>query len=67
MKKLLFVGFVFGALALTSCKKDYVCTYNQNIAGMEVSGEVEYNDVKNKDKDEVEKACDTLNGTLKAK
>ena len=27
MKKLLFVGMVFGALALTSCKKDYKCTY----------------------------------------
>ncbi|HZH85672.1 MAG TPA: hypothetical protein VFD77_00050 [Brumimicrobium sp.] len=27
MKKVLFVGMVFGALALTSCKKEYQCAY----------------------------------------
>ena len=26
MKKLLLVAMIFGGLALTSCKKDYVCT-----------------------------------------
>ncbi|HTO35663.1 MAG TPA: hypothetical protein VL021_01645 [Brumimicrobium sp.] len=67
MKKLLFVGVVFGALALTSCKKDYVCTYSNSTGGVEVSGEVEYSDIKNKDKDEVEKACKALGGTLKTK
>ncbi|RFC53293.1 hypothetical protein [Brumimicrobium aurantiacum] len=29
MKKVLFVGIVFGSLALTSCKKDYTCTYGE--------------------------------------
>ncbi|HLV41713.1 MAG TPA: hypothetical protein VKY37_05500 [Brumimicrobium sp.] len=27
MKKVLFVGMAFGALALTSCKKEYKCEY----------------------------------------
>ena len=27
MKKVLFVAAVFGSLALTSCKKNYKCTY----------------------------------------
>jgi hypothetical protein len=27
MKKVLFVGMVFGALALTSCKKEYTCDF----------------------------------------
>lgn len=55
MKKVLFVGMVFGALALTSCKKDYKCT--TTVAGEE---NVERYDNLTKDEaEEQEKECES--------
>ena len=42
MKKVLFVGMVFGALALTSCKKEYTCEYTNG-------DKVTYNDKDHSD------------------
>ncbi|WP_107039675.1 hypothetical protein [Brumimicrobium mesophilum] len=55
MKKVLFVGMVFGALALTSCKKDYKCT--TEVAGVE---NVEtYKDLDKDEADEKKQECET--------
>ena len=44
--KNLFILTVFALIALTSCKKDYVCSYDD-----EFTPDVQYNDL---DKDEAE-------------
>ena len=63
MKKVLFVGMVFGALALTSCKKDYTCTLG--------SGDMkivqEYNDLNKDDADTAETQCEVVGGTWESK
>ncbi|HLV41714.1 MAG TPA: hypothetical protein VKY37_05505 [Brumimicrobium sp.] len=56
MKKVLFVGMVFGALALTSCKKDYTCTYKVPGSPDNV---VNYNDLKKGDAEDAKKACES--------
>lgn len=48
MKKVFLGALVFGALALTSCKKDYTCTIGEG----DTKVVKEYNDL---DKDEAEK------------
>ena len=55
MKKVLFVGMVFGALALTSCKKDYTCTYGSG----DTKVVTEFKDLKKSEADDAEKACTT--------
>lgn len=58
MKKIMFLGVVFGSLALTSCKKDYKCSYD--LGGVEVVDTFE-----NLDKDEAETKetqCEVLGG-----
>jgi hypothetical protein len=56
--KNLFILTVFALVALTSCKKDYVCSFDDNT----LFEDVEYNDL---DKDEAEAAkasCELLGG-----
>lgn len=58
MKKVFFVGMVFGALALTSCKKEYTCEYSD---GTKVSySEDDYSDEQIKDR---KAACLLTDGT----
>ena len=64
MKKVLFVGLVFGALALTSCKKDYTCTIK--MPGM-ADTVVAYNDLKKADADKAETTCKAASGTWASK
>lgn len=54
MKKVLFVGMVFGALALTSCKKDYKCTYGDGDTKLVK----EYKDLTKDEAEEQEKDCE---------
>ena len=56
--KNLFILTVFALIALTSCKKDYVCSFDDS----SFLGDVEYKDL---DKDEAEAAkdaCELLGG-----
>ncbi|PWH81370.1 hypothetical protein [Brumimicrobium oceani] len=62
MKKVLFVGMVFGALALTSCKKDYTCDF-----GMEGVPNQEYTDLDKDEADAAESACKLVGGTWSEK
>ncbi|HLV41715.1 MAG TPA: hypothetical protein VKY37_05510 [Brumimicrobium sp.] len=55
MKKVLFVGMVFGALALTSCKKDYKCT--TTVGGSEVV--TNYNDLTKGEAEDQKKECES--------
>lgn len=59
MKKVLFLGLMFGALALTSCKKDYTCTIEFSQQDDEV---VEYNDLNNSDADDAKSSCEAAGG-----
>ena len=55
--KNLFILTVFALIALTSCKKDYVCSFDDSLIP-----DVKYNDL---DKDEAEAAkasCELLGG-----
>ena len=54
MKKVLFVGLFFGALALTSCKKDYTCECKYDLNGSATTHEFAIKDAKKKD---AEDAC----------
>lgn len=56
MKKVLMIAIVGGAFALTSCKKDYVCSCTASGVTLDVT----YQDVKKKDAQE---ACDLSNTT----
>ncbi len=69
MKKVLFVGMVFGALALTSCKKDYTCTQKIPAIGPIPAQEVvtDFNDLNKSDADDAEKACKSIGGTWASK
>lgn len=48
MKKVLMIAIVGGAFALTSCKKDYVCSCTASGVTLDVT----YQDVKKKDAQE---------------
>ncbi|RYM35108.1 hypothetical protein ERX46_06950 [Brumimicrobium glaciale] len=57
MKKVLFVGLLFGAMSLTSCKKDYTCECitSTNMEGIaDSSTSVTINDKKDDAKDQCE-------------
>lgn len=54
---------VFGAMAMTSCKKDYVCTYKVGTTTMTQ----DYPDLNKADKEAAESACKLIGGTLSAK
>ena len=58
MKKLFFVAAI-AVVALSSCKKDYTCTY-EGSDGEEVQ---EYNDLDKDQADAAESACNILGGT----
>ncbi|PWH81369.1 hypothetical protein [Brumimicrobium oceani] len=58
MKKVLFVGMIFGGLALTSCKKDYKCTYD--LGGVEVVDT--YDNLDKDEADSKESQCEVLGG-----
>ena len=53
MKKVLFIGMIFGGLAFTSCTKDYKCTYDE-VIGEETQT---YNDIKKSEVDDLKKSC----------
>ena len=64
MKKvLLAVAVVAGASVMTSCKKDYTCTYDL----LGVSTTVDYNGLKKAEAETAESACVALSGTWAAK
>ncbi len=73
MKKVLFVGMVFGALALTSCKKDYTCTFKTpaiDMGGITFPAQeitTDHNDVKKSDAKDLEKECKGAGGTWASK
>ncbi|HTO37868.1 MAG TPA: hypothetical protein VL021_05545 [Brumimicrobium sp.] len=50
MKKLLFIGILFGGVALTSCSKDWVCECQEY-------GEVTTYPIKDKTKKQAKKQC----------
>lgn len=50
MKKFLFIGILFGGVALTSCAKDWVCECQEY-------GEVESYIIYNKTKSKAKKQC----------
>lgn len=62
MKKMLVVGMVFGALALTSCKKDYTCTYGENDIDPYT-----YTDLNKTQKTAAKSACELAGGTFAKK
>ena len=62
MKILLLVAMIFGGLALTSCKKDYVCTTTvpSFFPGMAPSvTETPFNDLNKSDAEDAEAECET--------
>jgi len=63
MKKVLFVGMVFGALALTSCKKDYKCEVSVTVNGQTTSGVTEHKDLSKSDAKDMEESCEKGGGT----
>ncbi|WP_107039676.1 hypothetical protein [Brumimicrobium mesophilum] len=62
MKKVLFVGMVFGALALTSCKKDYTCEYDSVFYD-----DVTYPDLDKDEASAAETICKAQGGTWSEK
>lgn len=50
MKKVLFIGLFFGGLALTSCKKDWLCE-------CQYQGSVDSYIIYNKSKNKAKKQC----------
>ncbi|RYM35110.1 hypothetical protein ERX46_06960 [Brumimicrobium glaciale] len=62
MKKVLFIGMIFGGLALTSCKKDYVCKFDSAFFA-----DVEYPDLKKSQADTAETQCKAAGGTWTTK
>ena len=68
MKKILFIGMIFGGLALTSCKKDYECVYSYpNGSGGTITESHPYDNVKNSDKAAAKANCDLVEGTFSVK
>ena len=59
MKKVLFIGLIIGACALTSCKKDYTCTY-ENESGED---DIQYLNKKlNKEAEVMKDLCENAGG-----
>ncbi|HZH85671.1 MAG TPA: hypothetical protein VFD77_00045 [Brumimicrobium sp.] len=61
MKKVLFVGMVFGALALTSCKKDYTCKHTDSFYDQE------YKDLSKTQATAAKSTCTLSGGTWSKK
>ncbi len=63
MKKIASIAAIalFGAMAMTSCKKDYTCTCTYNIAGQTTSTDFSLGKQKKKD---AEAACSARVSTL---
>lgn len=62
MKKVILVSAV-ALLALASCKKDYVCTYD--VFGIETS--IDYPNLEKDLVDDVETTCEAIGGTWSTK
>ena len=62
MKKVILVSAV-ALMALASCKKDYVCTYDTILGEYEV----EWLDLDKDGKEAAETACDLVDGKLTVK
>ena len=60
--KNLFILTVFALLALTSCKKDYVCSFDS-----ELIPDVEYNDLDKDEAEAAETACELVDGDWSVK
>ncbi|MDA7803959.1 hypothetical protein N8987_05225 [Crocinitomix sp.] len=64
MKKVLVLGLVLGGLSvMTSCKKDYTCTYN--FLGTDIT--VDYDGLNKDEAKTAEDACDVIGGTWATK
>ncbi|WP_107037307.1 hypothetical protein [Brumimicrobium mesophilum] len=61
MKKLLFGAVLVGCLGLTSCKKDYTCTYSGN--GGIASGSTDFSTKDKSEAEDFEKECKAAGGT----
>ena len=55
MKKLIILSLVVAGFAMTSCKKDYLCSCD--VSGMKT--EVEYNGLTKSEADDAKAACET--------
>ncbi len=60
--KNLFILTVFALIALTSCKKDYVCSFDN-----EFIDDIEYNDLDKDEAEALEAACETAGGDWSVK
>ena len=60
--KNLFILTVFALLALTSWKKDYVCSFDN-----EFIDDIEYNDLDKDEAEALEAACETADGDWSVK
>ena len=67
MKTVLFLGLMFGALALTSCKKDYECEVTVSSGEETYSETADYPDLNKSDAEDAEKACEDAGGTWSEK
>ncbi|PWH81371.1 hypothetical protein [Brumimicrobium oceani] len=63
MKKVLFIGMLFGGLALTSCKKDYTCecTTTTNMEGI---ADTSFSETINDKKDEAKEKCESMSTSV---
>lgn len=58
MKKVFVASIVFGAIALSSCKKDYECKYNSPHIKDKI-----HNDLKKSEAEDAEDACVASGGS----
>lgn len=56
MKKIILLGFAFGALALTSCKKDWTCVCE----GVPIVGTFS-DEIKDKTRSDAKSECESKN------
>ena len=64
MKKVFFIGMLFGGLALTSCKKDYTCECTETSGGSSTS--VTINDTKSNAEEECDSGSSTTTSGVNA-
>lgn len=63
MKKVLAIFAVVAMIGATSCKKDYTCSCDWSVLGVDYSQDYTYEDVKKAD---AEEACDSQNAAISA-
>ena len=63
MKKVLFVGMLFGAMALTSCKKDYTCEC-KTTTNMEGIADSSFSETINDKKDDAKETCESMSTSV---